>query len=240
MKVAITGAAGYLGRALVPVLAQAHEVFAFDIVPPVEKADVVDEDEARRICTGMDAVVHLASAGWDGALAAAANEARILDTRLKGTNALLQAGRKAGVERVVQVSDLCILDGYDEDLLVSEDFLPLPDTSAYQQAVYLSEIIGREHAREARGLVLTLRLGQIVEADKLAPQASYDPAWLDLEDAVRAVQQGLAIERFDHPDHWGLYNIAADVEERRYSLIKWRHGPMAFDLAEDFAAWREV
>ncbi len=240
MKVAVTGAAGYLGRALVPVLERSHEVFAFDCVASVDRADGLDEDDCRRICTGMDAVVHLAHAGWDSELSAADNEARILDARLKGTDTLLRAAREAEITRVVQVSDLCILDGYDDNLLVSEDFLPLPDTSAHQQAVYLSELIGREHTREVRGLVLTLRLGKIVEAGKLAAEAEYHPAWLDLQDAVRAIEQGLAIERYDYPDHWGLYNIAADVEERRYSLIKWRNGAMAFELSEDFAAWRST
>ena len=38
---------------------------------------------------------------------------------------------------------------------------------------------------------------------------------------------------------WGLYNLAADVPDNRYSLLKIQAEPFGFFPAEDFTAWRE-
>ena len=241
MQIAITGAAGFLGRALVKDLGVDHEIRAMDLVAGsgVERGDVLVGDDMEKLCQGMEAVIHLASARWDGGLLVAENEACVLDTRLKGTYNLLEAAGEAGIERVIQVSDLCVFSGYDEEIIVSEDFAPLPDSSAWQQSVYLSELIGREFARLHPGLVLTLRLGQVVDARELPRDARFEWAWLGLRDAVAAVRRGLEIDGYDGLPHWGLYDLAADVPDSRFSLLKIESGRFAFAPTEDFAAWRK-
>ena len=154
MKIAVTGGAGFLGRALIAELGAHHEVSAVDIRADeggagIVQGDVLELADMEEMCRGVEAVVHLASGGGDEGMTEAENEARLLDTRLKGTYNVMQAAVEAGVRRVVQVSDLCVYTGYEEELMVSEDFLPLPDTSARAQAVYLSEWVGREFARRS-------------------------------------------------------------------------------------------
>lgn len=70
MRVAITGAAGRIGRRLMPALADAgHDVRGIDVVRPDEPwadrvvvADVGSDDAALTdVLTGADAVVHLAA-----------------------------------------------------------------------------------------------------------------------------------------------------------------------------------
>ena len=39
---------------------------------------------------------------------------------------------------------------------------------------------------------------------------------------------------------WGLYNLAADVPNNRYSLLKIQSDPFGFAPRETFAAWREA
>ena len=243
-KIGISGAAGFLGQALLTKLADLHEVYAFDLEgagggQAVVQADVLDFDDMKRLCAGMDAVIHLACAAWQDGLSEAENETRILDTRLKGTWNMMQAAVDAGVRRVIQVSDLCIFSGYDKDVMVSEDFVPLPDTTAHQQSVYLSELIGREFARLVPGLVLTLRLGKLVDPGSLLADAVFDPAWLDTTDAVRAIVGGLDLNGYDGLSNWGLYNLAADVPTPRFSLLKIKSGQFGFQPEEDFRAWRE-
>ena len=240
----MTGAAGFLGQALVPALARHHEVRAHDLEaadgpPPIASADVLDCGDMEALCSGVDAVVHLACARWDDALSDADNETRILDTRLKGTNHLLRAAAEAGIRRVVQISDLCVFSGYADDIIVSEDFAPLPDSSAHQQSVYLSELVGREFARLHPGLVATLRLGQLVRAQQLPPGAAFDESWLDVDDAIAAILRALELESFDGISQWGIYNLAADVPDSRYSLLKISTGTFAFTPSQDFRAWRE-
>mgnify|MGYP002640667951 CR=1 FL=1 len=244
MKVAVTGAAGLLGQALLPALSASHQVRASDLRPragrpPVEAADVLDRAAMDALCGGMDAVVHLAHAAWDPSLADDDNESRILDTRLKGTYTLLLAAAAQGVRRVVQVSDLCALSGYGDELIVGEDFAPLPDTSAHQQAVHLSELVGREFSRLHPGLVCTLRLGALVDAAALTPDAAFQDDWLDLADATAAIVRALEVDTFDGFGHWELYDLAAEIPGGRYDLRKIRAGRLAFSPRQDFAAWRQ-
>jgi nucleoside-diphosphate-sugar epimerase len=242
MKIAITGAAGFLGRVLTPKLAALHEVFPSDLEEAeagMERVDVLEREDVQRLCAGMEVVIHLACAAWQDGLSEAENETRILDTRLKGTWNVMQAAVDAGVQRVIQVSDLCVFSGYDNDVMVSEDFIPLPDTTAHQQSVYLSELIGREFARQEPGLVLTLRLGKLVDAGGLPADAVFDPAWLDTTDAVNAIVRALDLNGYDGLSNWGLYDLAADVSNARFSLLKIKSGQFGFRPAENFSAWRK-
>ena len=48
MKILLTGAAGFVGRAAVDILSQDHEVTAFDI-RPVDNYDHVVQGDVRRL-----------------------------------------------------------------------------------------------------------------------------------------------------------------------------------------------
>lgn len=242
MKIAITGAAGRIGRALTTRLTPNHEVFPTDLVAadsnaPIVQADVLNRGAMDALCGGMDAVIHLASSSWQDNLSNPENATCILDTRLKGTYNVLHAAMNAGVQRVIQISDLCLFSGYDHHLIVSEDFIPLPDTSAYQQSVYLSELVGREFARLSPGLVLTLRLGRIVDSTGLSTDVALDYEWLDIRDAVEAIVRGLEIKHYDGLGHWGLYNLAADIPGSRYTLLKIMSGHYGFRPVHNFETW---
>jgi len=240
MKVAITGAGGYLGRALVGKLDGVHEVYPSDLGVSergLVRADVLDVEAMNRLCAGVDRVVHLACVSPGEDRPDPETETRVLDTRLKGTYNVMKAALEAGVRQVVQVSDLCIFSGYGLDRIVSEDFVPLPDMSAHQQSIYLSEWIGREFARLQPGFVLTLRLGRLVDVQTLSPEARFDPEWLDLSDAVDAIARGLELETYDSPSDWGLYNLASKHPDSRFALAKIASGRYGFEPAEDFHAW---
>ena len=68
------------------------------------------------------------------------------------------------------------------------------------------------------------------------------------DDAVDAILHGLEQEhlnslerkRFSGMGEWGIYNLAADVPDNRYSLLKIQSDNYGFFPREDFAAWREV
>ena len=54
----------------------------------------------------------------------------------------------------------------------------------------------------------------------MASDARCEDGWLALDDAVAAILLGLNCERFAGMGEWGLYNLAADVPNNRYSLLK--------------------
>jgi len=253
LRVAVTGAAGLLGRALLPKLAAQHQVVATDLIahpgaPPIEVCNVLDPTAANALSAAVDAVVHLAAVTWRHDLSPRENETLIFDTRLKGTHNVLQAAQQTGVKRVIQISDLCVFSGYEKDIMVSEDFIPRPTTEAHPLSVYMSELIGREYARLSPGLVLTLRLGRLVNPQTLDASARFTDGWLAIDDAVDAILHGLEQERlnglerkrFSGMGEWGIYNLAADVPDNRYSLLKIQSDNYGFFPREDFAAWREV
>ncbi|HIL09428.1 MAG TPA: NAD(P)-dependent oxidoreductase, partial [Candidatus Latescibacteria bacterium] len=82
MHVAVTGAAGRLGRALLPKLAAQHQVLATDLIahpgdPPIEVCNVLDPTAANALSAAVDAVVHLAAVTWRDDLSPRENETLI-------------------------------------------------------------------------------------------------------------------------------------------------------------------
>lgn len=126
MKILITGAAGWLARALTDVLAdQGHELVLLDRVEPSTatifvpgqqerkaaplitslpyvKADLDDVPALSRAAQGVEAIVHLAAATtglWPHGEA-------IMNANVQGSFNVFTAARDSGVRRVVQASSI--------------------------------------------------------------------------------------------------------------------------------------
>lgn len=110
MNLLVTGGTGFLGSALVPLLAGAgHRVRLFQrsAAPEAERlgAEVVrasldDPDAVRAALDGVEAVYHLAGqVSFDPA-----EPARLYELHVQGTRRLLEAAVRAGVKRVVLAS----------------------------------------------------------------------------------------------------------------------------------------
>ena len=118
MKVLVTGGAGYVGSALVPLLlAGGHGVRVVDRLdhggepllpvwthPAFEfrRADICDREAIAEAVDGVDAVVHLAAIVGDPAAARDPEAARAIN--LSASKELIEASRRAGVERFVFAS----------------------------------------------------------------------------------------------------------------------------------------
>lgn len=108
MKLAITGATGFVGRHLISLaLAKKHEVRALARTPQLDIRGVEwiegAIDPARnldRLVEGADAVIHVAGA------INAADRAAFAACNIEGTAAMLAAAQAAGVARFVHVSSL--------------------------------------------------------------------------------------------------------------------------------------
>ena len=133
-----------------------------------------------RLVSGIETIVHIPDPGpqptaedW-------------IDTGTRCAYNLFLAAAAAGVGRVIYLSTLDLFLDYDEDMVVGETWRPLPSTDPEQLGIYLGEFIAEEFAQEGRFGYTCLRLGHLVEACEAEGQP-YDPMWLELSDAARAV-----------------------------------------------------
>jgi uncharacterized protein (TIGR01777 family) len=96
MRVAVTGASGLIGSALVPTLrAQGHEVVRLVRRPAAAADEVTWDPRAGTVdltrLEGVEGVVHLAGAGVGDRRWTAAYKAEILDSRVQGTGTIATA-----------------------------------------------------------------------------------------------------------------------------------------------------
>jgi nucleoside-diphosphate-sugar epimerase len=135
MKIAVTGASGFVGKALVARLGEAgHEVV------PLSRGDGIDYEDLAVMMkrfAGTDAVVHLAArahrGGDDEAFAANVRAARVA----------AQAARDASVRRFVLVSSIGVNGNATHGTPFTEDDVPAP-AEAYARSKLRSEIEVRE------------------------------------------------------------------------------------------------
>ena len=143
MRIAVTGAAGFLGTSVVPALrARAHEVRELN---RAVTGDIVTADWRSHLA-GMDAVVHLAAL----AHARAADEVRLRAVNVGASVAIGKAAAAAGV-RMIFMSSAKVL-GEETAERPFDDASPLAPRDAYARAKAAAE----EELRSVAGLRLTV------------------------------------------------------------------------------------
>ena len=105
MNVALIGASGFVGSAILQeALDRGHEVTAIVRHPEklkphpklhAQKADVYNEDELAGLVAGHDAVISAFNPGW--------TDPDIYNQQVKGTQAIINAVKRAGVTRLLFV-----------------------------------------------------------------------------------------------------------------------------------------
>jgi nucleoside-diphosphate-sugar epimerase len=122
----ISGGAGFLGLHLARrLLADGHDVRTLDVAPLDDadlersvhelRGDVRDPERVRELVAGADVVVHGAAA-----LPIQASRESIRSVNVTGTEHVLEAGREAGVRRVVFISSTAVY-GVPEKHPIEED-----------------------------------------------------------------------------------------------------------------------
>lgn len=124
MKVALIGATGFVGAAVLKeLLSRGHEVVALARHPEkiaaqprlsVVQADVLNAQEVQQAVAGCDAVVSAYNAGW--------TNPRIYDDFMQGARAIVQATKAAGVKRYLVVGGAGSLYVNGQQLVDSPDF----------------------------------------------------------------------------------------------------------------------
>jgi dihydroflavonol-4-reductase len=160
VKLLVTGATGFLGSALVPLLSRAgHEVRALvrsgDAVADAEtvKGDVRDPDSVVRALAGVEGVYHLA-----GLVSRDPADARkMYELHVEGTRNLLTAAARAGVKRIVLASSSGTI-GVSRVRRVATEEDDYPIETVGRWPYYLSKIYEEKIAIEfaRRGLPIVI------------------------------------------------------------------------------------
>ncbi len=119
----------------------------------------------------------------------------LLDLVARSTFVLTTAASEMSVTRIVLVSRLDIMRGYDECYRVDSTWQPRPEAHADSIAPHMAELVCREIARTGKISVVALRLGDL--GIEVEPSA-----------AVNAVQNALS-EPMNGNYHWTVKHIAS-------------------------------
>jgi uronate dehydrogenase len=202
--VVITGAAGRIGRAIVPLLRRPGRTLRLVDTSPVElegddvswhEVSIEDGDGMERMLEGTSGVVHLAG------LSSERPWADLLRVNIDGTHTVLEAARRTGVERVLLASSIHAVGFAPIDAAAAtEPLLPRPDTY-YGVSKAAMEALGSLYADRFGMSVVSARICMFLEqpTGRLAIAE-----WLSPGDMVRLVEASLALDDGMHHIVWGV------------------------------------
>ena len=222
MRIAVTGASGRLGRAVVAAAAAAgHEVVALDKVagpasdagestsPTVIAVDVTDYDALRERLSGCDGLIHLAArpSPWG------APPHLVHANNVAGNYNALMAAAEVGIRRVVCASSINAIGGI-YSRRPRYDYLPVDEAHpTYAEDAYsLSKWLGEQQADAVARLYPDMRIASlrfhgirpgppprvVAPPDQLAAEAKHLWGWVDLDASVRACLLGLSADFSGH------------------------------------------
>ncbi|MSS71768.1 MAG: NAD(P)-dependent oxidoreductase [Candidatus Latescibacteria bacterium] len=221
MRVLITGADRPLGAALARDLGRDFSLRLTGVGASEGKeyrqADLRDPAAVAPLVAGMDAVIH--AAPFDPApLSGATAEQETLDVASRGTYVLFQEAMKAGAGKTVLISQMALMSAYPEEYVVDESWQPQPAPEASSLGPYLSELVGREFARDGSLGVVCLRFGEVGSREGTTEA-----------DAAHAVRQALTIEPKARGYRWGLFHVTSGG---RFGLAAAAREPLNFKRQE--------
>jgi hypothetical protein len=218
MKIAITGATGFIGRALVAEL-RGHELLALTRDPArapagttAVRADLETPGPWQDTLDGVDAIVHLAGEPIAGARWDARRKQQLRDSRIETARTIVEAIARASHKPSVLVSASGVdyypyaSGPYDDDDVTERD----PPGESFL-ARLCRDWEAEARAAEAHGLrVICMRTGIVLGAGGGALAAMRGPiarlgsgqqwmSWISLADTARAYAASLADARYTGP-----------------------------------------
>jgi nucleoside-diphosphate-sugar epimerase len=236
VRIAVTGASGKLGRAVVErLIASGNDVHSLDLVgargPGFTQVDFTDYGQTVDALFGindrhhgLDAVVHLAAAPAGGILP----DSQTFHNNMAATFNVFQGARRAGIKTIVYASSETVLGIPFETpppyIPVDEDYDTRPE-SIYSVTKHLEEQLAQKLVRWDPELsIAALRFSNVMDVADYAPFPSFDAdagirkwnlwGYIDARDGAQAVERALALGK---PGFEAYIIAAADTVMSRSS-----------------------
>ena len=232
MRVLVTGGSGFIGSHVVDKLrARGHEPVIYDLRPSPWHAagsvetvlgSITDREALERALHSCDAVAHLAAVADVNDVHAEPEDAERINAR--GTVTVLEAARRAGVERIIYASTIWVYSDCQEEAVDEDTLLPAPShlytstklagelyCKAYQELYGIDYTILRfgipygPRAREAA--VIPAFVGKALRGEPLtlAGDGSQSRRFVYVEDLADGVALGLSDVAVNR-----VYNLASE------------------------------
>jgi NAD+ dependent glucose-6-phosphate dehydrogenase len=231
----ITGAAGRIGtfltQQLLPELNDDYTLVLADVRRPEEthgfpftEADIADLDAMRRLCQGIDTVIHLAAdpspyAEWES----------LLPKNVTGVYNIFQAAHEAGCRRVIFASSVNAVSGYPEDVQVHTQ-MPVSPPNLYGATKAWGEAVAAYYAN-AHGLsAICLRFGGVVTRERVMEMEANHPNLsliLTLNDLTRLIAASIRTDK-----HFGVYHGLSNNRHKRLDISDARRD-LGYDPQDD-------
>lgn len=190
-RILLTGAAGNLGRELRRRLAGRFAVLRVsdlaEMAPAgpgeeVIRCDLANAEQVMRLCTGMDAIIHL------GGQSVEADWPRVLQANIIGAINLFEAARLTGVERVLFASSNHVVGLYPRSRHFDHAITPLRPDSRYGASKAFGEDLAALYAYKHGIKAFCMRIGSCTEKPLNRRMLS---TWLSFGDFERLIDTGL-------------------------------------------------
>lgn len=231
LRILITGAAGALGQALRQRLAGRYQLMrlsdraAMATAGPGEETVVADLSEAAataRICSGIDAIVHLGGQSVEGTWD------QVIQANLIGAINLYEGARLAGVDRVLFATSNHAIGFYRRTQRIDHTAAPRPD-SRYGLSKAFGEDLSQYYASKHGIRGFCMRIGSCTPEPVNARMLS---TWQSYDDLARLVTVGLEADY-----HYEIvYGVSRNTRSWWDNSNAYRLGYDPQDNAETFAA----
>ena len=212
-KVLVTGAAGNIGsyfaqqshqkyqlRLMVRGDEEANEIDAIKKFGEIVEADVSSLDDMKRVCDGIDTVLHLAanpspSATWDS----------VLNVNIAGAYNTFIAAKASNCRRVIYASSIHAVSGYPSDVQVKTSE-PVNPGDLYGVSKCFGEALARYMAEQEKLSAICLRIGafQPIEAAKDPDSIGMLDAWISRRDCNQLIERCIDVEELKFAIFHGL------------------------------------
>ena len=232
MRVLVTGGSGFIGSHVVDKLRErGHEAVIYDLRPSpwhepgtvdTVLGSITDREALERALHSCDAVAHLAAVADVNDVHAEPEDAERVNAR--GTVAVLEACRRAGVKRIVYASTIWVYSDCQDERVDEQTLLPAPShlytstklagelyCKAYQELYGIDYTILRfgipygPRAREAAVIPAFVNKAFKGEPLTLAGDGSQSRRFVYVEDLADGVARGLSDAAGNR-----VYNLASD------------------------------